>query len=205
MGEWVLIGYLAQSLFVLAQAGLAAFLLVSGIADLFFYGRGGKWSKRFALVSKIPEAQRNLVGLTKLVLCLILLCPLVLGVTYMASVSAAIAVFFLLVWVEAGIEPDARGPGRSMRYLMMALAVISLSTTLFQRYDNLEAGYRIFSRAIKQRVRVLAWQKEENEKAPKVGEMATDFELLSADMKRRVRLSDFRNRKPVALIFGSHT
>ena len=83
--------------------------------------------------------------------------------------------------------------------------VFSLSATLFQRYDNLEAGYSIFSRAIKQRVRVLAWQMEENKHAPKVGEMATDFELLSADRKRTVRLSDFRDRKPVVLIFGSHT
>ena len=39
----------------------------------------------------------------------------------------------------------------------------------------------------------------------KVGELAPDFDLKTADRASEVRLSSFRGQKPVALIFGSHT
>jgi hypothetical protein len=41
--------------------------------------------------------------------------------------------------------------------------------------------------------------------APRVGQVAPDFELKTADGKETIRLSSFRGRKPVVLIFGSHT
>jgi hypothetical protein len=39
----------------------------------------------------------------------------------------------------------------------------------------------------------------------KVGDLAPDFSLPTADRKVRVRLSSFRRHKPVVLIFGSYT
>jgi hypothetical protein len=39
----------------------------------------------------------------------------------------------------------------------------------------------------------------------KPGDMAPDFELKTLDGKRTVKLSSFRGKKPVALIFGSYT
>src|SRR5262249_23109070 len=41
--------------------------------------------------------------------------------------------------------------------------------------------------------------------APAVGTEAPDFELSRLGSDERVRLSSFRNHKPVALIFGSFT
>ncbi|HZL89959.1 MAG TPA: deiodinase-like protein [Pirellulaceae bacterium] len=41
--------------------------------------------------------------------------------------------------------------------------------------------------------------------APRVGQMAPDFELPSADGSRSVRLSSFRGQRPVALVFASIT
>ncbi|HZM00511.1 MAG TPA: hypothetical protein VFD43_09695 [Planctomycetota bacterium] len=38
-----------------------------------------------------------------------------------------------------------------------------------------------------------------------VGDLAPDFDLPAADGSRRVRLSEFRDRRPVVLIFGSYT
>ncbi len=49
------------------------------------------------------------------------------------------------------------------------------------------------------------WQKRFDAHAPKVGDVAPDFELCDINGKNLVRLSDFRGRKPVALIFGSYT
>ena len=39
----------------------------------------------------------------------------------------------------------------------------------------------------------------------KAGDLAPDFELKTLDGKRTVKLSSFRGKKPVALIFGSYT
>jgi peroxiredoxin len=50
-----------------------------------------------------------------------------------------------------------------------------------------------------------AWQRKYDANAPKVGDLAPDFELADTTGDKQVRLSDFRGRKPVALVFGSFT
>ena len=50
-----------------------------------------------------------------------------------------------------------------------------------------------------------AWQKKYDARAPKVGDIAPDFELRDINGENPVRLSGFRGQKPVALIFGSFT
>jgi peroxiredoxin len=50
-----------------------------------------------------------------------------------------------------------------------------------------------------------AWQKKYDASAPKVGDQAPDFELADTSGENLVRLSDFKGRKPVALVFGSFT
>ena len=49
------------------------------------------------------------------------------------------------------------------------------------------------------------WQKRFDALAPKVGDLAPDFELRDVNGEHPVRLSDFYGQKPVALIFGSFT
>jgi len=49
----------------------------------------------------------------------------------------------------------------------------------------------------------MAWHRAH--KAPAVGEPAPDFELCDVYGGGRVRLSGFRGRRPVALVFGSFT
>ena len=39
----------------------------------------------------------------------------------------------------------------------------------------------------------------------KVGDLAPDFSLHSADKESRIQLSSFRGQKPVVLVFGSYT
>ena len=50
----------------------------------------------------------------------------------------------------------------------------------------------------------VAWQRLYDANAPKVGDLAPDFELPAARGDDRTRLSALRG-KPVALIFGSFT
>ncbi|OQY43072.1 MAG: hypothetical protein B6242_15475 [Anaerolineaceae bacterium 4572_78] len=49
------------------------------------------------------------------------------------------------------------------------------------------------------------WQKKYDPMAPKEGDEAPDFELHDINGENPIHLSDFRGKKPVALIFGSFT
>jgi hypothetical protein len=59
--------------------------------------------------------------------------------------------------------------------------------------------------AVKQRKQHQKWQKKHDALAPRAGDEAPDFELGDAKGEGRLRLSDFRGERPVALIFGSYT
>ncbi len=50
-----------------------------------------------------------------------------------------------------------------------------------------------------------AWRAHHEPLAPKAGDMAPDFELRDPAGKEAVRLSSFRGKRPVALVFGSFT
>jgi peroxiredoxin len=70
----------------------------------------------------------------------------------------------------------------------------------------------IFSEIIKEfkfstryRKSLMAAQKKVDAKAPRAGDMAPDFTLYDIEGKNSVTLSDFRGKKPVALVFGSYT
>ena len=54
-------------------------------------------------------------------------------------------------------------------------------------------------------VAVLAWQLENDRLSPKAGDLAPDFALLDPAGEAATRLSDFRGKRPVALVFGSYT
>ena len=50
-----------------------------------------------------------------------------------------------------------------------------------------------------------AWHEVHGPNAPEEGDLARDFELRDPDGQNPVRLSDFEEKKPVALVFGSFT
>ena len=55
------------------------------------------------------------------------------------------------------------------------------------------------------RKKYMRLQKDLDRRAPKAGELAPDFDLSDVTGKISVRLSDFRGKKPVVLVFGSYT
>ena len=59
--------------------------------------------------------------------------------------------------------------------------------------------------APEQRASFMQFLAERETKAPAAGDDAPDFELPLLGSSGPVRLSAFRGRKPVALIFGSYT
>ncbi len=60
-------------------------------------------------------------------------------------------------------------------------------------------------KVIKYRWEIRNWQRQHDAAAPKTGDKAPDFELCDVRGENPVKLSDFRGKKPVVLIFGSYT
>ena len=58
---------------------------------------------------------------------------------------------------------------------------------------------------IQNRKEATTWQKKYDRQAPKVGDLAPDFELYDVNGENPVRLSSFKGKRPVALVFGSFT
>ena len=58
---------------------------------------------------------------------------------------------------------------------------------------------------LKYRIQKMAEQKEVDRLAPRAGDLAPDFSLTDSSVTESVTLSDFRSKKPVALVFGSFT
>jgi len=52
---------------------------------------------------------------------------------------------------------------------------------------------------------LMSGQKSLDAKAPRADDIAPDFTLYDIEGKNSVTLSDFRGKKPVALVFGSFT
>ena len=50
-----------------------------------------------------------------------------------------------------------------------------------------------------------SWQKKYDIHAPRVGDIAPDFELMDTNGKNPVRLSALIGKRPIALVFGSFT
>jgi hypothetical protein len=55
------------------------------------------------------------------------------------------------------------------------------------------------------RRRMMPLQKELDRLAPRAGELAPDFTLTDSSGTGTITLSEFRCKKPVALVFGSFT
>jgi hypothetical protein len=49
------------------------------------------------------------------------------------------------------------------------------------------------------------WHKKHGPSAPKVGDIAPDFCIADVTGENPIRLSDFIDKRPVALVFGSFT
>jgi len=58
---------------------------------------------------------------------------------------------------------------------------------------------------ISNRQQASSWQKKYDVHAPRVGELAPDFELWDTTGKNPIRLSALIGKRPIALIFGSFT
>ncbi len=176
------------------QAGLAVFLVASGAYAL---ARPSDESAGGAPLSRPAAALRIVLGV-------LLVLPFLVGAPTIVSLLAGILAFGVLLVAERAIPAAVKQGRLARRIALAATAVVSLFI-VWEGEDGLALAVALTTNMSEWRVHELDWQLENDVDAPKVGDLAPDFELQDPGGETAVRLSDFRDQRPVVLVFGSYT
>jgi len=198
------LGYGIHAVSVVVQAGLALFLISMGAHNLFRPGADLAFLRRLG-ATHIGEVDTRLDGGLKLLSGLLLLAPGLLGMPVVFSFLGCLAAIGLFWIRERALSEAARATGRGMRRLAMGMALLAAAFMIWEREDSIALTLELAREAATQRMAEMDWQLARDRDAPKVGDLAPDFELMDPSGVERVRLSSFRKKRPVALVFGSYT
>jgi len=198
--------YGTHAYLAVAQVALCLFLMASGAILLSDRKPPGKWASRLGLMTNERLGKKPLYGWLMLATGAALILPL-FGLPHWFAVIACPVSFYWIKALASGIDnTDRKKTGSLARKGLMISAVLIFGFTIWEGRDLVRAGGEItYKAAYWQMKEVQGWQKENNPNVPKVGEMAPDFELTDVTGTRTTRLSDFRGKKPVVLLFGSFT
>ena len=191
-------------LIIVLQLALATYLVASGIYAL----AGGspappRWLVRLGIA--MPDARvSGPMAVLRVLLGLSLILPLLLGAPSLVSLVGGVVAFALLVWAERSSSPTTSVGQWARRSAIGSLAVV-LAFLLWEGEDGLALGVALATNMQEWRTHELDWQLAQDLGAPKVGDVAPDFELQDPSGMTSVRLSDFRDQRPVVLVFGSYT
>lgn len=184
---YLLVVYALHGALAVVQAALACFLILSGARQIVRQ-RDSRWW-----------------GGLRLVLGLMLVAPVAVGAPDALSFAAA-ALSVVVLAASARRAPIATTrPKRMVRRTAVASAMLTVLFMVWEREDNLVLGGDLLLNTIEFRDEELSWQQANDPRSPKVGDVAPDFELQDPTGEVQVRLSDFRGKRPVALVFGSYT
>jgi len=201
---WTAAVYLLHGGVVFVQTSLAFFLLGTGAHNLFAPDFDQNWLRKLGAIVPIGSKTR-LSGGIRVALGLLMLAPISIGAPTGLSLVASLGALAFLIVVEQRVLDADSLRGRFTRRSAIAFAAISSLFILWEGEDNLVLGADLFTDSTEWRSEGIAWQNSLDPMSPKVGELAPDFELQDPEGNVRIRLSDFRGKRPVALVFGSYT
>ena len=139
---------------------------------------------------------------------------------FITTLAIFIALYLGLLSVYSQERQQRRGigiqpPGSNMARLLMRLMDLdkdgNISGAEYMKFfidvdqdkDSSVTQKEIMELMSKRRREMLGQSQETD--GPSVGQAAPNFTLRTLDGKRTVKLSDFRGKKPVVLVFGSYT
>jgi hypothetical protein len=169
---------------MLIQVGLSVFLVVSGLRLLV-------------------GSEQYRKGTLHVALGVLLAGPLLAGAPFLVSLFACLAALATLLSLDGGASGGRLA--RWSRATAIGCAGVTALFMLWEREDPLALGVELVSTAQQWRSHELDWQLANDLDAPKVGELAPDFELQDPSGRSVVRLADFRGVRAVAVVFGSYT
>ena len=201
---WTMVAYLIHGVVVFTQVSLACFLIARGANGVLRPDGAGLWPRRLGATGGAGPNAR-VFGALRILLGGLLFAPLTLGAPMGISLAASLGAFALLLWTERQLPIASRPEGRFVRRSAIGFAAAAAVFMMWEREDNLALAADVILPAVEWRNEELGWQLELDPQSPKLGHLAPDFELQSPDGVTQVRLSDFRGKRPVALVFGSYT
>jgi hypothetical protein len=197
---YTLVAYLIHGGAMTFHVAFAAFLIFSGVHGWLRGDSVGRWARRLGAtpLSRLHAAVRVALGIG-------LFGPVAVGAHVSVSALCAGAGLIALAISERTPQGAPIRAGHWARRGAFACGVAALAFLAWEREDNLALGAELIVNAASWRNEELDWQLATDPRAPKVGELAPDFELQNPDGQVQIRLSDFRGKRPVALVFGSYT
>lgn len=201
---WTLAVYLLHGGIVFMQASLACFLLGTGAHQLLMPDIDRGWLRKLGAIP-IAGPRTRWFGGVRITFGLLMLAPIAVGARAGVSLAASIGALAFLIFLERQILDADRLRGRFIRYAAIGFTTISCLFMFWEGEDNLVLGADLLIHSKEWRDEEVAWQNSLDPESPKVGDLAPDFELQDPEGNVRVRLSDFRGKRPVALVFGSYT
>ena len=201
---WPMVVYMLHGGIVFLQTSLACFLLGTGAHNLLMPDLDRGWLRKLG-ASEIGGPRTRLLGGIRIAFGLMMLAPIAVGAPAGLSLVALIGALAFLIVLERRVLETERSRGRVVRRAAIAFAAIASLFMIWEGEDNLVLGGDLLIHSMEWRGEEVAWQNSLDPKSPKVGDLAPDFELQDPEGNVRVRLSDFRGKRPVALVFGSYT
>jgi len=203
---WTLLAYGLQSMFAFFQVIIAAYLVFFGLLQLTKKENLGKWSTRlgFFIVSNI--SQKKFFGVLEIICGIFMIVPFFTGASYFLSIISGITGIGIYLFSSRYQEQRKKTSGKFVRIIVSLLALVMISMTIWEQGDLITKAKTVISKAAYWRkLEVVGWQQKHNPNAPKIGDMAPDFFLHDTTGKKSIRLSDYRGKQAVVLIFGSFT
>ena len=198
--------YGLHGLLALAQIALGLYLLVNGKILLSDKQQLGKWATRLGLTVNGRLSQKPLNGWLMIGTGAALILP-ILGLPHWLAIAACPAAIYWIIALRNGDQSGAaRKSGSWVQKGLIAGAVLVFGFTVWEGKDLVRSAASImYKTAYWRKTEVTGWQKTNNPNVPQLGELAPDFELTDVHGETTVRLSDFRRKRPVVLLFGSFT
>lgn len=198
--------YGTQAMLAIVQVLLCLYLILGGGLHLSSKISVGKWAGRFGLLVNPELKQKKWMSWMMIATGLAFIIPL-LGLSYWFAVIACPIAMYCILSMTSGLPgKKEKQTGSITRKGLILSAIMVFGFTIWEGRDLVRVGFDVNYKAIYWRhVEVTVWQNEHNPHVPKVGEIAPDFELSDYTGTKTARLSDFRGKKPVVLLFGSFT
>lgn len=190
----------------ISQLLLGVFFIASGVMVLSSKKETGKWLSKCGFVVHKDIEPDKIASVMMIIVGIAFLLP-VLGASYWLAIIACPFAIYLLLNLSQHLKRVSRSTtGNFARKGLLVSAVLIFGFTLWEGRDLVRASWDITYKAAYWRNKeVTVWQAENNPNVPKIGDIAPDFELTDVTGTTTMRLSDFRDKKPVVLLFGSFT
>lgn len=195
-----LVPYVIHTLMALLQGCIVLILLIWAIRILKS-GRVPSYTLSWFPFFQKELKQSRVFSYGLLFLGLLIMAPFFFGWSVVLSgIGLTIVVFFCLTskWT---LPFKVLLPKIGLTFV----TIVVLSFLIWEQADPAQYGTYLCFKALDWRIEETIWQKKMDVNAPKIGQLAPNFELLSTDDQDTFRLSDYTGKKLVALVFGSHT